>query len=176
MTEHSTYSTAVSNLHRYLRQLSYTNKEISSPPIDGIFEDKTRRSLIEFQRFYSLPPSGIADKASWDKLYLEYLRSLALYSPPLSLDIFPRVPDGYSVTLGDEYFLVSVVQFLLGELRIIYDSFIPLLISGVYDEATAENIRIFQRKNKLSETGTVNKETWDALVEAWNKNAANYVS
>ena len=176
MTEHSTYSTAVSNLQRYLRQLSYTDSEISPPPIDGIFGEKTRKSLIEFQRFYSLPPTGVADRETWDKLYLEYLKSLANYSPPLSLDIFPRVPDGYAVSIGDEYFLVSVIQFLLGELRIIYDSFIPLLISGVYDDATAANIRIFQRKNKLSETGSVNKETWDALVEAWNKNAANYVN
>lgn len=176
MTKHSTYNIAVANLQRYLRQLSYTNAEISSPPIDGIFEDKTRRSLTEFQKLYGLPQSGVADKASWDKLYLEYLRSLALYSPPLSLNIFPRVPDGYSVTLGDEFFLVSVIQFLLNELRIIYDSFIPLLVSGIYDETTAENIRIFQRKNKINETGTVNKETWDALVEAWNKNAANYVN
>ncbi len=176
MAEHTTYKTAVTNLQRYLRQLSYTNEGISSPPVDGIFEDKTRRSLIEFQKLYSLPQSGIADKESWDKLYEEYLRSLALYSPPLSLDIFPRVPNGYSVALGDEFFLVSIIQFLLNELRIIYDSFIPLLVSGMYDEATAENIRVFQRKNKINETGAVNKETWDSLVEAWSKYAANYVN
>jgi peptidoglycan hydrolase-like protein with peptidoglycan-binding domain len=93
----------------------------------------------------------------------------------MTLDIFPRVPDDYSVSLGDDFFLVSIIQFLLNELTIAYDSFIPLLISGVYDEATAKNIREFQQKNALEESGNVNKETWNRLVEAYSASASNYV-
>ena len=176
MAENPTYRSAVYNLQRYLRQLAYTDGRISSPPVDGIFDEKTKQSLTEFQRAHSLIPSGIADKETWDALYAEYLLSSALYTPPRMLDVFPRVPDGYSVSLGDEFFLVSVIQFLLNELRIIYDSFIPLLVSGVYDEATAENIRDFQRKNLIADSGRVDKETWDALARAYNEYAANYVN
>lgn len=176
MAKHSTYNAAVYNLQRYLRQLSYTDPGISAPPQDGIFEEKTRKSLIEFQRAHSLVPNGIADKDTWDALYSEYLLSTALYAPPRTLDVFPRVPDGYAVSLGDEFFLVSIIQFLLNELRIIYDSFIPLLVSGVYDEATAANIRDFQRKNLLDDSGRVDKPTWDALARAYNEYAANYVN
>ena len=176
MAKNPTYSTAVYNLQRYLRQLSYTYPRISSPPQDGIFGDKTKKSLTEFQRANSLIPSGVADKESWDALYAAYLLSTAAYAPPRPLDVFPRVPDGYSVSLGDEFFLVSIIQFLLNELRIVYDSFIPIFVSGVYDEATAENIRQFQRKNALSDTGRVDKETWDALSRAYNEYAANYVN
>ena len=176
MEKNPTYQSAVYNLQRYLRQISYTDPRISAPPQDGIFDDKTRKSLTEFQRAHSLVPSGVADKETWDALYREYLLSTALYSPPRTLDVFPRVPDGYAVSLGDEFFLVSIIQFLLNELRIVYDSFIPLLISGVYDEATAENIRNFQRKNLIAESGRVDKETWDALARAYNEYAANYVN
>ena len=175
MTENPTYSTAVYNLQRYLRQLSYTDKRISAPPVDGIFGEQTKKSLTEFQRTQSLLPNGIADKETWDALYAEYLLSTALYAPPMALDIFPRVPDGYSVSLGDEFFLVSIIQFLLNELRIAYDSFIPLLVNGVYNEATAENIRDFQRRNQLSDSGRVDKATWDALARAYNAYAANYI-
>ena len=176
MTQNPTHSSAVYNLQRYLRQLSYTDDRISAPPQDGIFGEKTKKSLKEFQRSRGLSPSGVADKETWDALYAEYLLSAALYAPPRPLDVFPRVPDGYAVSLGDEFFLVSIIQFLLNELRILYDSFIPLLISGVYDDATAENIREFQRKNKISVSGRVDKETWDALSRAYNEYAANYVN
>ena len=175
MAQNPTYSTAVYNLQRYLRQLSYTDKRIPAPPVDGIFGEQTKKSLIEFQRAHSLLPNGIADKATWDALYAEYLLSRSLYAPPMALDVFPRTPDGYSVSLGDEFFLVSIIQFLLNELRIVYDTFIPLLVNGVYNEATAENIRDFQTRNQLEATGRVDKATWDALARAYNKYAANYV-
>ena len=176
MAQNPTYQEAVYNLQRYLRQLSYTDPRISSPPEDGIFGEATKKSLTEFQRTHALLPSGVADKETWDALYAEYLLSTALYAPPRALDIFPRVPDGYSVSPGDEFFLVNIIQFLLNELRILYDSFIPLLISGVYDDATAANIREFQRKNLLEESGRVDKRTWDRLVEAYEANASNYVN
>ena len=176
MAEKQTYSTAVYNLQRYLRQLSYTDPRISSPPQDGIFEERTKNALREFQRTRAMIPNGVADKATWDALYAEYLLSTAAYAPPRPLGVFPRVPDGYSVSLGDEFFLVSIIQFLLNELRTVYDTFIPLLINGVYDEATAENIRDFQRKNLIEDSGQVNKETWDKLVEAYEAHAGNYVN
>ena len=176
MAKNPTYQSAVYNLQRYLRQLSYADPRISAPPQDGIFDEKTKKSLTEFQRAHSLIPSGVADRETWDMLYSEYLLSTALYSPPRALDVFPRVPDGYAVSLGDEFFLVSIIQFLLNELRIIYDSFIPLFINGVYDEATAANVRNFQRKNRIADSGKVDKETWNALVRAYNEYAANYVN
>ena len=97
MAQNPTYSTAVYNLQRYLRQISYTDKRIPAPPVDGIFGEQTKKSLIEFQRTHSLLPNGIADKATWDALYAEYLLSRSLYAPPMALDVFPRTPDGYSV-------------------------------------------------------------------------------
>ena len=91
------------------------------------------------------------------------------------LDLFPRVPDDYSLRRGDEYFLVNTVQFLLNELRIIYDSFIPLVISGIFDEATETNVMDFQKKNKLDATGRVDKETWNKIIEAYENYAGGYL-
>ena len=173
--EHSTEKDAIRNIQRYLRQLSYTDASIPSPPIDGVFGDATRSSLTAFQRRASLPQSGIADRVTFNRLYEEYLSSLALYSPPLTIKLFPRTPDGYSVALGDEFFLVGIIQLLLNELRIIYDSFIPLVVSGIFDEATEANISDFQSKNGLLANGRVDKATWDSLVRAYNDYANDYV-
>ncbi len=166
---------AVRNLQRYLKQLSYTEDTILSPPVDGIFDDSTANALIAFQRLHSLPENGVADKATWDKLYAEYLLSLERNTPPMRLDIFPRTPDDYFMSLGDEYFLVGIIQLLLNELTIIYDAFVPLVISGIFDEATEANIAEFQSKNLLEPTGRLDKKTWNRLIEAYDNYAKDYI-
>ena len=173
--EYITERDAIRNLQRYLRQLYYADPSIPPVPIDGIYDTATRDALIKFQQEQGLYPSGVADKETWDRLYAEYLASIDFHSAPELLPLFPRVPNDYSLALGDEYFLVSIVQFLLNELRMIYDSFIPLVINGIYDEATEANIREFQKKNRLPQTGRTDKATWNKLVGAYRNYAADYI-
>lgn len=173
--KHITEEQAIKNLQRYLRQLSYDDPSIPPPPIDGIFDSSTRNSVLAFQKKHSLTPDGIVNKNTWDMLYTEYLASLAAYSAPLPIYLFPRVPDGYYVSRGDEYFLVNTIQFLLNELSIIYDSLVPLTVSGIYDEATENNVRDFQSKNNITVSGNTDKETWNKLVEAYRNYAFDYL-
>ncbi len=172
---HLTEEQSIRNIQRYLRQLSYEDPSIPSPPIDGILDSVTRDSILAFQKKHALAQNGIVDKETWDMLYAEYLASIAAFSPPFPLYLFPRVPDGYYVSKGDEYFLVSIIQLLLNELTIIYDSFIPLAVSGIYDDATENNIRDFQAKNDITATGNTDKATWNKLVEAYRNYAFDYV-
>lgn len=166
---------AIRNLQRYLKQLSYTDESITSPPIDGIFDTVTENSLRAFQRRSALPESGVADRETWNRLYDEYLRSLEENAVPEQLSLFPRTPAGYSLSLGDEFYLVSIIQLLLNELRIIYDSFIPLVVSGIFDEATEANIIDFQKKNQLPATGRVDRATWDRIARSFGDYAYDYV-
>ncbi len=172
---HPNQAEATRNIQKYLRQLSYSNESISSPPIDGIFDAATENALREFQRYYGIRESGIADRITWNLLYSEYLKSLTEYSPPEALSVFPRTPVGYEVIKDDEFFLVSIIQFLLNEISIIYDSMPQLTVSGIYDDATANNVKIFQEKNRLFPSGNVDKATWDKLVAAYNNYASDYV-
>ena len=82
MTNHQNYPAAVTNLQRYLRQLSYDEASIPPPPVDGIFEDATVAALREFQRLRGFPVTGQADQETWDRLYADYRASLAKNSPP----------------------------------------------------------------------------------------------
>ena len=173
--EYFTEEQAIKNIQRYLRQLSYEDPSLPSPTIDGIFDTVTRDAILEFQKNHSLTQNGVVNKETWDILYSEYLASLATFSPPSPLYLFPRVPEGYYLSRGDEFFLVSVIQLLLNELSIIYDSLIPLVINGIYDDATENNIRDFQSKNALTVTGNTDKETWNKLVEAYRNYAFDYV-
>ena len=45
MTQNEINSTAVRNLQRYLRRLSYNNESIRPVPIDGIFDTETEERI-----------------------------------------------------------------------------------------------------------------------------------
>ena len=56
---------AIRNLQRYLRQLSYTDKDIIAPPIDSIYDRATADSVRSFQRKYGIAETGIANKETF---------------------------------------------------------------------------------------------------------------
>lgn len=158
---------AIMQIQTYLRHLSFQNSDIPTTPLDGIWDRETRESVIAFQVANDLAPTGIVDRETWDKLKAEYDKSVSLNSPPIRLDIFPRMPAGYSLKLGEKSFITVAVQHILDELEKIY-LFPTLSSSGVYDEITATNIREFQARNRITPTGEVDRETWDALAVQFN--------
>ena len=158
---------AIMQIQTYLRHLSFHNTDIPPTPLDGIWDRDTREAVIAFQVANDLAPTGVVDRETWDKLKSEYDKSVALNSPLIKLDVFPRMPTGYTLKLGEKSFLTVAIQYMIDELEKIY-LFPTLSNSGVYDEITANNIREFQTRNRIPITGEVDRETWDALAVQFN--------
>ena len=158
---------AIIDIQRFLRHLSFHESDIRDVPIDGIWEAQTEAAVRDFQRKYSLPQTGRVDRMTFDKLKEEYDKSVALNSPPATLDLFPRSPSDFQLKKGDTGYLVTTVQFLLDQLERVY-AFPTILQSGIYDDDTESTIVIFQKKNFISPTGRVDRETWDALAIQYN--------
>lgn len=152
------------NLQRYLRQLSATESYIPTPPIDGIFDTATEDSLRQYQALRGLPVTGRADLKTWTLLYEDYLESLGRQATAEGLFLFPDFPAEYAVYPNEEHFLVMVIQFILNELRLIYDDIPQNSQSGIYDLATRQGILAFQRRNGLIESDRVDRTTWNALT------------
>lgn len=168
MPQHQNQAAAVENLQRYLRQLSFHEPTISTPPVDGIFESATDRSLREFQTSRNLPVTGRADRTTWDLLYAAYRASLSDNSPPRAIDVFSRYPARQRIGLGRLGFDVLSIQHMLQELSALYGSFDGVTTSGIYDEMTANAIRRFQSQNRLPVTGEVDLLTWNSLADQYN--------
>lgn len=166
-SNHPNYSPAVANLQRYLRQLAYHTPEIRQVPVDGIFESATRDSLSDYQRYVGLPVTGVADRATWERLYADYLASLALYAPPTAVALFHRNPVGYYMDVGAVGIDVAALQYMLGELTLLY-LLTPPEITGEYDAATADAVRAFQEYAMLPVTGQVDILTWNAITDRYN--------
>ncbi len=158
---------AIMMLQRYLRQLSYHDKDIPPVSIDGKYGKETENSIRAFQRKYDLTVSGKVDLETWELLKLKYDESIIKHSPSERPIIFPPTPDGYSYGPETESFGVSVLQYLLGELSLLY-SFEEVGITNVYDEPTIRAVKQFQTINQLPSTGRVDKETWNEMIRQYN--------
>lgn len=172
MTPNDFERDAIENIQRYLRHLSFHDVRLGeqgSVPLDGIWDSATRNALIKFQQSRGLPVTGTVDRATWDILKAEYDASVAQNSSPAALYLFPRYPQGFEIKKGDRGYLVVTVQHLLRELeRLYFFPSAPLELSGIFDENTAELVRDFQRRNQINPTGSVDRETWDAMAVQHN--------
>lgn len=154
---------AIKNIQKYLRHLSYHNENINPVPIDGVWESDTQKAVAAFQKENGLRMTGTVDRETWDKLKAEYDKSVAENSPPVMLNLFPREPQGYALSLGNKGFLTDAVQYMLGELSRLY--FLPnFSITGEYDQNTANAVSEFQKRNLIPQSGKVDRETWDAMT------------
>ena len=169
MPEPTTKPVAVRNLQRYLRRLSYEDHGIPPVPVDGIFGSRTQESLSAFQRAFFLPVTGIADRETWDALFAEYSRLRREKDAPRFPDLFPQVPPHYETSMGESSAFITLLQWMLGELKVAYDSLPEPLLSGVYDDATASSVRAFQAIHGLPQTGRVNRAVWNRIVEEYNQ-------
>ncbi len=167
MPEPMNKDTAVRNLQRYLRRLSYEDNNILPIPIDGIFASRTEEALSEFQRMRSLPVTGRADKVTWDALFREYRALQETQDLHYKPDFFPSSPADYVTQQGEKHAFISLLQFMLNELRVVYDSLPPLNLSGVMDIQTSRSVSEFQRINALPITGQVNRATWNRIAEEY---------
>lgn len=173
---HTNEREAILNIQRYLRQLSYHEKGIPAPALDGIWGKETADAVRAFQALEGLEANGVVDQATWETLYRAYLDSVNDNSAPVPLAQFPRISAGYALREGDESFLVRLVQYALGELETIYEGFDKVPQTGAYDEATKGAVADFQKKHALPVTGEVDRATWDALATTYNREFGGYQS
>ena len=171
MQDPITKSDAVRNLQRYLRRLSYEYPSILPVPVDGIFESRTQAALAEYQRLAALPITGRADKATFDALFAEYSRLTRERDLRRYPDFFPRIPTDYETVPEEHSSFVTLLQWMLGELRIIYDTIPDVPLTGIYDDATVSAVLEFQRIHALPQTGRVNRTVWNRMAEEYNQYA-----
>lgn len=167
-----TYENAVRNIQRYLRQIIYFEPDISEfVPLDGIYGDRTRDAVLGFQRKRGIAENGIVDRLTLNRLFEEYLLSIAKNSSGRSISPFYDFPADYELKIGDENSLVAIIRIMLEELSGIYNFLSD--VSGdegkYYNEDLAALIRRYQAINNITDSGRINKETWNRLASDYDR-------
>lgn len=163
---------AIFNLQTYLRALSFADDRITRVPIDGIFDSDTERAVSDFQRTRGLEDTGIVDKETWDAIYKEFKEVSEKNDRDQNINLFPKYPPSYEAQLGEENAFISLVQLLLRELSVIYDDFEDLEITGKFDLATQDAVKIFQQAARLPITGRIDLKTWNAISRDFSNNSS----
>ena len=161
------YKRSVYEIQEYLKELHHAGFPIGLVHPDGIYGDETRTAVREFQKYEGLPQTGVVDRDTWDRMYLEYSRSVSRRSRTAPLYPFPSGV-GYATERGEISAIIKIIQLVLTDLSTLYDD-VGAHDSGVYDADTAESVRNFQKRNGLGETGVVDGETWERLADIFNR-------
>jgi peptidoglycan hydrolase-like protein with peptidoglycan-binding domain len=86
---------------------------------------------------------------------------------PPSPSFFPSEPEGYISKIGEKSSFVAIVQLMLRELSVIFDTVPELVIDGVFGPQTELAIKEFQKASMLEVTGEIDLQTYNRLNNAF---------
>ena len=147
-------------LQRMLRALAESDIRES-----GQYDEATREAVRRFQRMRGYPATGIADRRTWEEMSRLYREREA---EVMIEGIRPFVGRERRIYPRERSDLVMILQLILNELRIRYDGFGPIPLSGIYDEMTEAAVREFQRINLLPADGITDTRTWNRMARQYN--------
>ena len=147
----------VAALQERLKSLSLFSDEA-----DGVFGLTTKQSVEIFQQLYSIPVTGIADVETLTQLFSDLSERDILVAPtpsPTPGINSQNEPFKKKLSYGSTSASVKKLQERLMELG--YFTY-KKTTTGFYKN-TQQAVKDFQKNNGLKVTGTVDKETWDAI-------------
>ena len=157
---------SIIEIQNNLRELTKAGWALPSIIADGIYGEQTRKAVRQFQLTQELPVTGRVDLITWQVLRAAADRSRWERSPASPIYPWNRPLAGGTANPGERTDLIYIVQIMLRE-SVAYDFELPL--TGVLDDATSRALSRFQQINGLAVTGQVDRSTWDALADAYNK-------
>ena len=152
----------IRSLQTMLQVIALSDSRIPLVIPDGIYGQSTISAVNRFQQLYSLPITGIADQATWEKIAEIYEPARINAEPAAPIEIL--IDRNQALKLGDSGSYVYFLQTMLRQLASQYPTISEPNITGVYDPITAEAVGKFQQIAELPVTGETDKQTWNNLV------------
>ncbi len=154
---------AVQYMLNYIAQYEDT---IAPFPISGTFDPATEEAVKGFQRTYSIPDDGIIDEITYSRIFDVY-NAIIISLPDSTFTGSSRPYPGFIISRGfDGEYITNLQRYLTAIASVFSDVPAPGL-SGVFDESTEAAVRAFQRLSRLTETGTVDLLTWEAIGDLY---------
>ena len=163
----------VRELKVQLNRISNNYPEIPKIEEENIFFTKDMEESVRvFQEVFDLPVTGEVDKATWYEVKYVYNAEKKVADLKGEGILITEVEFPYGETLeeGDSGPYIRPLNYLLNFLSH-FDTNIPMLnLTGEkFTEDTKEMVIAFQTIYDIESTGIVDKNTWNALVSAYNQ-------
>lgn len=151
----------------YLSLIGYYNPNLNTVAIDGVFGNETVNAVKVFQQNFSLNPTGVVDRETWNKLSQVY-RNIVDNLPEGYEGQRAEVYPGYVLTLGTRGEAVTLLQTYLNRIAENTPQIPTLTVDGIYGVATANAVRIFQSLYGISPSGSVGPTTWQNIASSYD--------
>lgn len=159
---------AIMGIQRLLRNLSYTDPDASKVRLTGIYDDDTKEAVRRFQEKYGLPVTGIVDHTT--NQVLNAVEQAERESSQLARAIYllPRDTE-YELAPGLRDNVVYVIQHMLEVVSRELNQLEGVALNGIYDEATENAVKAFQRISLLEPTGILDAATFNRLANEYER-------
>ncbi len=144
----------------------------------GIYTTETEEAVRKFQEIFSLPTTGIVDKATWYKIKYVYtsVKKLAdLYSEGLSLEESTLLYND-ELKYGDTGLDVEFIHYFLDALAFLDPDIPRLKTNSIYNNDTITMVKAFQKKYNLPVTGVFTYSDWKVLKNVYDKILTSFPS
>ncbi len=139
---------------------------------NGNYEADTERAVRVFQQVFGLPTTGTVDEDTWYRILYIYvavkrLAELESEGEEFQSGAYPGNP----VKIGDRGPNVLRVQWYINAIARSgqYPQVRVIDLDGIYDTETANAVRVLQGLFGFTQSGEVDRQTWDALTALYNE-------
>ena len=151
-------------LHYVLLTIAYFNPDLPSLRLNSVFNDNTKAMVINFQKKYGLPATGVVDADTWNELVTVYR------------DTIHNIPEEYA-QYGDEFFQGRLLALGMSgdDVRIIQKFLLKICqqtgnipgvrVSGIFDDLMEKSVMKIQSIFNQDTTGVIDPVTWYNIVE-----------
>ena len=136
----------------------------------GIYDQSTVDAVKKFQQIFSIPITGVVDKATWYKIKYVYnsVKKLGdLYSEGLTPDEVTFLYED-ELNYGDTGLDVQYIHYYLDAIAFLDKDIPRLQTNAIYNNNTITMVKAFQEKYKLPVTGVFTYNDFKVLKEAYN--------
>jgi peptidoglycan hydrolase-like protein with peptidoglycan-binding domain len=147
----------------FLNVLSVYYNSIPSVDINGVLDTHTRTSLMEFQRTFNLPITGLVDEQTWNTMF-NAVSGILQTLPPSAIALPALLWPGITYQSGSEGPGVYLIQQYLTYIASVLEGIPPADPDGVFGPQTELAVRTFQEYFGIDVTGVVDRYTWDRIV------------
>lgn len=157
---------AVADLQQRLRTIAEADGGLPQVSVDGIYSEETAAAVRAFQQRNGLPVTGMVDLPTWQAVGKAYDAALVSLAEPRG--IRPTRASSEDIALGSRGDRVLFLQLLLDNISERFDNIPDVPRSGLYEEDTADAVRVIQRAAGINDSGVVDSATWNVIVDLFN--------
>ncbi len=135
----------------------------------GIYDEETVEAVKKFQEIFSLPVTGVVDKATWYKIKYVYtsVKKLSdLYSEGLTEKEATFLYED-ELNYGDTGIEVEHIHYFLDAIAFLDPDIPRLQTNSIYNGNSITMVKAFQKKYGLPVTGVFTYQDWKVLKEIY---------